>query len=63
MKEYIIYATEKGEPKYRERVMFETKDKELAEKYKKFMIDQGFDHVRIWIYEGGKPDFIDAINI
>lgn len=62
MKEYIVYATEKGKSQYHERVMFETKDKKLAEKYKKFMIEQGFDHVRIWMYEGGKPDFISAIK-
>ena len=63
MKEYILWAVKKGQPLWMEEVIAETRSINELEKIKMQATENGFENLRVMIFNGEKPDFESALNI
>lgn len=51
----ILWATKKGEPDYMEQLI--TENQAAIEKAKDWALANGFDRLRVSVYDGSAPDF------
>lgn len=65
MKNYVLWATGKNQPKWAEDIITDTNDLQKLEKAKQWVIEHNFINIRVMTYDDqklDKPDFIGTIN-
>jgi hypothetical protein len=58
----ILFAVAKDDADYMEQLITETDSPEHLEKARAWALEHGFKNLRVWDYNGEKPDFKGTIK-